>query len=121
LHVFFKWPLSVVSALIILAIMVPAVVLADMRLIMMTSDYCPFCRAWERDVGVIYYKSPYAAHLPLTRIDIGTEIPSEMLFKTPVKGTPTFIILQQNEEIDRIQGYDSAEMFWWWLSEHAPK
>ena len=41
----------------ILAIMAPAVVLADMRLIMITSDYCPFCRAWERDVGVIYYGS----------------------------------------------------------------
>jgi len=121
LHVFFKWPLSVVSALMILAIMAPAVVLADMRLIMITSDYCPFCRAWERDVGVIYYKSPYAATLPLTRIAMGTEIPSEMSFKTPVTGTPTFIILLQNEEIDRIQGYNNAEMFWWWLSEHAPQ
>ncbi len=101
--------------------MAPAIGIAETRLIMVTSDYCPFCRAWERDVGTVYDKSPYAADLPLTRIEIGAAIPDDMALAAPILGTPTFIVLRDGREIDRQRGYDDAEMFWWWLSDHAPE
>ena len=92
---------------------------ADSRLIMVTSDYCPSCQAWELDVGKVYDKSPYATTLPLTRVEIGSKMPGGATLQKPVVGTPTFLIIHNGQEIDRQNGYIGAEMFWWWLSEHA--
>lgn len=97
----------------------PGIAIAGTRLVMVTSDYCPFCQAWERDVGVVYDKSPYAPSLPLTRVEMGSAMPEGVSLQAPVVGTPTFLIIQDGREIDRQRGYDDAEMFWWWLSEHA--
>lgn len=94
----------------------PQLAFAATRLIMVTSDHCPFCRAWERDVGKVYDKSPYAPDLPLTRIQMGATMPDGIVLDTPVVGTPTFVILRDGAEIDRQLGYENAEMFWWWLS-----
>ena len=92
---------------------------ADSRLIMVTSDHCSYCQAWELDVGKVYDKSPYATSLPLTRVEIGSKMPGGVTFERPVVGTPTFLIIHNGQEIDRQNGYIGAEMFWWWLSEHA--
>ena len=92
-------------------------VAADARLIMVTSEHCPYCQAWERDVGAVYDKSPYAAKLPLTRVEIGIKMPENVAIKKPVVGTPTFLIIRDGHEIDRQRGYIDAEMFFWWLSE----
>ena len=101
-----------------LAIIVPFhIAAADSRLIMVTSDHCPYCQAWELDVGAVYDKSPYAAKLPLTRVGIGIKMPENVAIKKPVVGTPTFLIIRDGREIDRQRGYIDAEMFFWWLSE----
>ena len=94
---------------------------ADSRLIMVTSDHCPSCQAWELDVGRVYDKSPYATTLPLTRVEIGSKMPGGVNFLKPVVGTPTFLIIHNSQEIGRQNGYFDAEMFWWWLSEYAAK
>ena len=94
---------------------------AAARLIMVTSEHCPYCQAWERDVGVAYDKSPYAAKLPLTRVGIGSEMPENVAIKKPIVGTPTFLIILNGQEVDRQRGYVGAEMFFWWLSEHVVK
>ena len=94
---------------------------ADSQLIMVTSDYCPSCQAWELDVGKVYDKSPYATILPLTRVEIGNKIPGGVTFQKPVVGTPTFLIIHDGQEIGRQNGYIDAEMFWWWLSEYTAK
>ena len=99
----------------------PYIAAADSRLIMVTSDYCPYCQAWELDIGVVYDKSPYASRLPLTRVDIGSKMPRDVTFRKPVVGTPTFLVILNGQEIDRQRGYIDAEMFWWWLSEHTAR
>ena len=91
---------------------------ADARLIMITSEYCPYCQAWERDVGAVFNKSPYAAKLPLTRVEIGSKMPNNIVLIKPIIGTPTFLIIRNGEEIDRQRGYQDEEIFYWWLSEH---
>ena len=92
---------------------------ADARLIMVTSEYCLSCQAWERDIGEVYDKSPYARMLPLSRVEIGSKMPKDAAIKKPVGETPTFLIIRNGQEIDRQRGYVDAEMFFWWLSEHA--
>ena len=94
---------------------------ADARLIMVTSEHCPYCQAWERDVGAVFSKSPYAAKLPLTRVEIGSKMPNNVVLEKPIIGTPTFLIIRNGQEIDRQRGYQDEEIFYWWLSEHMAK
>ena len=91
---------------------------AHKELIFITSEFCPFCAAWEQDIGSFYHKTTYAKQAPLRRIDI-----AEVEFELPeiledVVGTPTFLIFQNGQEVGRIEGYQSAEMFFWALSEY---
>ena len=112
----------VASSLLLAALLlVPLAAIAETRLVMVTSDHCPFCRAWERDVGAIYDKSPYAPNMPLTRVEMGAPLPDDIVLTEPVIGTPTFLIVSEGREVDRQRGYDDAEMFWWWLSGYVPE
>ena len=92
---------------------------AGAQLIMVTSEVCPSCKAWERDVGAVYDKSPYARKLPLSRVEIGSKMPKNAAIEKPVVETPTFLIIRNGQEIDRQRGYVDAEIFFWWLSEHV--
>ena len=106
---------------VLMFVALPHIGIAGTSLIMVTSEYCPFCKAWEHDVGVVYNKSSYAQILPLTRVNMGSPIPEGVVLQKPVVGTPTFLIIRDGQEIDRQRGYQDEEIFYWWLSEHTAK
>ena len=88
-------------------------------LVFVTSEHCPFCKAWEQQVGQLYDQTPYGKNAPLRRIDI-SKIKTELPDLSPqVIGTPTFIILELGQEIGRIRGFTNAEMFYWQLSDYV--
>lgn len=87
-------------------------------LVFVTSEHCPFCKAWEQQVGQLYDQTPYGKAAPLRRIDISkiqTELPN---LSPQVIGTPTFIVIKSGQEIGRIRGYTDADMFYWQLSDY---
>ena len=87
-------------------------------LVFVTSEHCPFCKAWEQQVGHLYDQTPYGKNAPLRRIDISMiriELPD---LSPQVIGTPTFIVRESGKEIGRIRGYTDADMFYWQLSEY---
>ena len=90
----------------------------SLELVFITSEHCPFCKAWERDVGQIYDSTPYALKARLRRADFGDVDSALPLGADKVSGTPTFLIVENNTEIGRIEGYQSSEMFFWALSEY---
>ena len=87
------------------------------QLLMITSDSCPWCEAFEEEVGQAYDLTEDAELLPLRRHDFFETLPSELKSITPATMTPTFIILLNGSEVGRIVGYPGAELFWWRLSE----
>lgn len=91
-------------------------VASDLRLVMFTSKDCPVCQAWEREIGSVYQKSNYQVALPLTRVNFSAGTSDRMSLQEPISGTPTFIILENGEEVGRILGFTDKEMFWWELS-----
>lgn len=111
----------VLTALILLANIanVSAEEQAPLELVMVTSDHCPFCKAWERDVGFIYSNTPYAQKARLRRVDIADVASTLPELPTIVFGTPTFLILENNMEVGRIEGYQSSDLFFWALSEYV--
>ena len=103
------WRITVISIMMVIccgAYALPA--LTARELIMITSQHCPYCMAWERDIGAVYDKSPYADNLLLIRF--GSDLPEDVKISSDLRGTPTFLILDR-VEIDRIIGYSDAEMF----------
>ena len=90
----------------------------SLELVFITSEHCPFCKAWERDVGQIYDSTPYALKARLRRVDLGDVVSALPAGAVKVFGTPTFLIVENNTEIGRIEGYQSSEMFFWALSEY---
>ena len=87
---------------------------------MITADYCIYCQIWEKEIGKIYPKTEISKSFPLERIEL-----DEYLFDNDIndtnnyetKITPTFVFYRGGNEIGRITGYSSAEMFWWQVDE----
>ena len=87
------------------------------QLLMVTSSHCPWCDAFEEEVGQSYPFTLEAKKFPLFRIDIFEKVPAHLSGLTPATMTPTFIIIKGGKEIGRIVGYPGQELFWWRLSE----
>ena len=92
---------------------------ADSRgqLVMITSSHCPWCEAFEDDIGKGYDRTEEALIYPLRRHDFYQEMPNDLVHLTPATMTPTFIVMRDGMEVGRIIGYPGAELFWWRISE----
>ena len=90
---------------------------ADNKLLMITADYCVYCQIWEKEIGKIYPKTDISKSFPLERIELDENSISNDSGNYETKITPTFVFFKENEEIGRIIGYSSAEMFWWQVDE----
>jgi hypothetical protein len=92
---------------------------ADSRgqLVMITSSHCPWCEAFEHDVGKGYDLTEEALIYPLRRHDFYEALPDDLAYLTPATMTPTFIVVLDGMEVGRIIGYPGAELFWWRISE----
>ena len=87
------------------------------QLLMITSVSCPWCEAFDEEVGSGYALTDEGALFPLQRVDYYQAMPSGLQHITPATVTPTFVIIQNGFEIGRIVGYPGAELFWWRISE----
>ncbi|MDX1609411.1 MAG: thioredoxin family protein [Halofilum sp. (in: g-proteobacteria)] len=84
------------------------------ELVMFREDGCPYCKEWEEDVGAVYPMTEEAAIAPLRRVDIHDPAP-EIELDGAIRYTPTFVLVEDGQEIDRITGYPGEEVFWWML------
>jgi Thioredoxin-like domain len=83
------------------------------ELIAFVSARCPYCIAWEREVGRVYGKSWEAREAPLRRVDADTDAGSAFLEGLEeVRYTPTFVLIDGDREIGRISGYSGSKSFW---------
>ena len=91
------------------------------ELLMFESGGCVYCLRWDRDVGSIYDKTPEAKILPLRRIDVDRQSASGVALQSPVRYTPTFVVVDYGREIGRIEGFSSDDQFWGLLDVLAAK
>lgn len=82
-------------------------------LVMVTDKACPYCQAWESEVGKVYPKTKLAQEFPLLRVQLEERLPEFSVDFNKVRGTPTFIFFKDSNEIGRIEGFSDPEMFWW--------
>ena len=81
------------------------------ELIMVEQTPCGWCDRWNEDVGAGYADTSQGRVAPLRRIDIHDPLPSDLGFIGNVRGTPTFVLVDEGKEIGRIRGYPGAKKF----------
>jgi protein-disulfide isomerase len=82
------------------------------ELVVFGSARCPYCVAWEREVGRSYAKTGEAQVAPLRRVDIRAGLPADLARLDDVDSTPTFVLADEGREVGRIVGYSGSQYFW---------
>jgi len=84
---------------------------AETVLVMVEQDGCIYCRRWHADVGDIYPQTDFAETAPLRIVDLH-DLPDDLTFASRVVFTPTFVLVEDGQEIARAEGYVGDELFW---------
>ncbi|MDR9393120.1 hypothetical protein [Roseovarius sp. SYSU LYC5161] len=81
------------------------------ELVMIQRDGCHWCERWNEEIGHVYPKTAESRRAPLRRVNI-EDLPDDISFETRPVYTPTFVLVDGGEELDRIEGYPGADFFW---------
>ena len=85
-------------------------------LVMVERVGCTWCEKWNKEIGPIYPKTSEGKYAPLVRVDLH-DIPSDIDLKRRVIFTPTFLLVEDGQEIGRLEGYPGEDFFWPILSD----
>jgi hypothetical protein len=100
----------------IVALMLASLLLASManayELVMFRRAGCPWCGAWDREIGPVYPKTDVGRKVPLRLVDLDRNDMSGFKLKSPIRFTPTFVVVDDGHEVARIEGYPGEDFFW---------
>ncbi len=92
------------------------------ELVMVEQPGCYTCKQWNAEIGPIYPKTEAGLLAPLRREQLRQK-PADLTYARAVNFTPTFILIEDGQEIARLEGYPGEDFFWWHienlLAEHA--
>ena len=92
------------------------------ELVMVEQPGCEWCARWDQEIAPIYPKTSEGHFAPLRRVNLHN-MPQELELARRVTFTPTFLIVQEDHEIGRLEGYPGKDFFWpviaQLLSKHA--
>jgi hypothetical protein len=97
---------------LLFAAIVPAAGGEAAELVMFRKKACPYCAAWDRDVGGIYDATPEGRAAPLRMVDMDEDRADGLQDIEPIIYSPTFVLMEGGREVGRITGYPGAEFFW---------
>lgn len=73
---------------------------------------CIVCAVWNDAVGETYAETFLGSRAPLRRVDLIKPRTEDLKHIAGVRGTPTFVLLDEGREIGRIVGYANPDGFW---------
>ena len=85
---------------------------SDMRLVLVEQPGCAYCMAWDDQIAAAYPNTAEGAFAPLLRADLHVGPPDGVTYDRRVNFTPTFILVQNGEEVARMEGYVGEDFFW---------
>ena len=95
-----------------LSAMLFSVAKAETILIMFEAEGCPYCDLWNEQIGPIYPKTDEAVIAPLLQMDIDDPLPDGITIDGALIYTPTFVLVNDGNEVDRLTGYPGEDFFW---------
>ncbi len=94
---------------------------AETILIMFEEDGCPYCDLWKEQIGPIYPKTSEGAIAPIMMLDISEPLPEGISINSRPIYTPTFVLIDDGQEIDRLLGYPGEDFFWFLVDKMLDK
>ena len=104
------------SAVFCLSLVLPGALQAA-ELLMFEEPGCPWCAAWQAEIGVVYDKTDEGRQAPLRRVDMTQPRPADLEAVEAVVFSPTFVLFAEGVEVGRIVGYPGEHFFWPLLGE----
>jgi hypothetical protein len=105
-----RWALRPLGALCAVVVLMSAASAAE--LFMYRRAGCPWCAKWDREIGPIYPKTDLGRRLPLRMVDLDRGDAPAIRVRSPVRYTPTFVLVDSGREVGRIEGYPGDAFFW---------
>lgn len=91
------------------------------ELVLFETQGCPWCKAWQKEVGTIFHLTDEAKVVTLRRVDLDGPRPDDLRHIGGVRYTPTFVLIEDGKEVGRIEGFIGQEQFWGLLGELIEK
>lgn len=85
------------------------------ELVMVEQVGCSWCARWNAEISDIYPKTAEGRQAPLRRVDLH-DLPDDITFVSHPVFTPTFVLVQDGQELGRLEGYNGDEFFWFLLN-----
>lgn len=91
------------------------------ELLVVEQPNCPYCERFNAEIAEAYPNTEEGQRAKLIRVQLNETWPDEYTFINPASVTPTFILVDNGEEVDRLVGYPGDEHFWFLLNEMLNK
>ena len=82
------------------------------ELLMFEEKWCSWCERWDAEIGPIYPKTAEGKVAPLQMVDLADPLPKDITFTRSLRFTPTFVLVIDGQEVNRIEGYPGEDFFW---------
>jgi len=102
---------ALLAALALLGAASPAAT-AELRLLMFEQPGCMYCARWDAEIAPQYPLTDEGRAAPVQRLQLRDPLPAGLELARPVTFTPTFVLLADNVEAGRLEGYPGEDFFW---------
>jgi hypothetical protein len=99
------------------ALLAGAVGALGAELLMFDDAGCVWCRRWNAEIAPSYARTREGQRAPLRRVPIRNQAQAGVALARPVNSTPTFVLVEDGQEIGRINGYAGRDFFYPMLEE----
>ena len=83
----------------------PAAVVSPYELVVFEADGCVYCDAFRADVLPLYKASQIGREIPIRFVSVSRSDETRMGLGGGITVVPTFVLMAEGREIDRIVGY----------------
>ncbi|MCP1200822.1 transcriptional regulator [Notoacmeibacter sp. MSK16QG-6] len=87
------------------------------ELLMLEQPGCPWCARFNEEIAPTWPRTKEGQRAPLRRVDITEPWPDDLSNIRREILTPTFVLIDDGEEIARLRGYPGDEFFWFRIGE----
>jgi thioredoxin-related protein len=91
------------------------------ELVMIERPGCVWCARFDAEIAPAYPKTEEGRRTPLRRVDMTQQWPADLEGIASEHFTPSFILIEDGQEIGRIRGYPGSEFFWYLLGDILAK
>lgn len=91
------------------------------ELLMLEQPGCVWCARFNAEIAPAWPKTDEGRLAPLRRVDITEPWPADLAGVGKERFTPTFVLMEDGQEIGRLRGYVGDEFFWYRIGELLAK